>query len=97
MSEPTVYIKGYKVDRDKIKATYGSTENDPENIRFLAIWKKFPLPFKYLGNGREPDGSIALVLVLEDEYDRERLEKIEIPSLTAPYTKAFTPGIWVSI
>ena len=44
----------------------------------------------------EPDGSVALVLVLEDEYDRERLEKMDIPSLTAPYTKVFTPGIWVS-
>ncbi len=32
MSEPTVYIKGYKVDREKTKATYGSSEDDPENI-----------------------------------------------------------------
>ena len=96
MSEP-VYIKGYKVDRDKLKATYGSREDDPENTRFLAIWEKFPLDFKYLGNGREPDGNIALVLVLEDGYDRDSLDKTVIPSLTAPYTKVFTPGIWVRI
>ena len=97
MSEPTVYIKGYKVDRDKIKATYGTREDDPENIRFLAIWEKFPLPFKYLGIGWEPDESVAfaLVLVLEDGYDRQALEKTVIPSLNAPYTKVFTPGIWV--
>ncbi len=63
----------------------------------LALWEKFPLPFEYLGNGREPDGSVALVLALEDEYDRERLEKTVIPSLTAPYTKVFTQGTWVGI
>ncbi len=66
-------------------------------LRFLTLWEKFPLPFKYLGNGWEPDGSVALVLVLEDEYDREGLEKTDIPPLTAPYTKIFTPGIWVRI
>ncbi|KIL66953.1 hypothetical protein M378DRAFT_159876 [Amanita muscaria Koide BX008] len=97
MSEPKVYIKGYKVDRDKLKAMYGSREDDPENTRFLAIWEKFPLHFKYLGNGREPDENISLVLVLEDGYDREGLENTVIPSLIAPYTKVFTPGIWVRI
>ena len=96
MSEP-IYIKGYKVDRDKLKAKYGSREDDPENVRFLSIWQKFPLHFKYLGNGRESDGSIALVLVLEDGYDRESLEQAVIPPLTTPYTKVFTPGIWVRI
>ena len=56
MSEPVVYIKGYKVDRDKLKATYGSRENDPKNTRFLAIWEKFPSDFKYLGSEKESDG-----------------------------------------
>ena len=97
MSEPEVYIKGYKVDRDKLKATYGSREDDPENTRFLAIWEKFPLDFKYLASGRELDGKVALVLVLEDGYDEESLKKTDIPSLTAPYTKVFTAGIWVRI
>ena len=95
MPEPKLYMKGYKVDGDKLKAMYGTQEDDPENIRFLAIWEKFPLPFKYLGDGLEPDGDIALVLVLEDGYDREGLEKTIILSLDAPYTKVFTPGIWV--
>jgi hypothetical protein len=97
MSGPEVYIKGYKVDGDKLKMKYGSREDDPENTRFLSIWEKFPLHFKYLGNGRESDGSIALVLVLEDGYDRESLEQTVIPSLTAPYTNVFTQGVWVSI
>jgi hypothetical protein len=97
MSEPELYIKGYKIDRDKLKAMYGSREDDPENTRFLPIWEKFPLPFKYLGNGMEPDGDNSLVLVLEDAYDRESLENTVIPSLSAPYTKVFTSGIWVSM
>jgi hypothetical protein len=96
MPEPE-YIKGYKVDRDKRKATYGSREADPENTTFLAIWEKCPLDFKYLGDGKESDGKTALVLVLEDGYDKESLEKTVIPSLTAPYTKVFTAGIWVRI
>ena len=76
----TMYIKGgYKVDRDKLKAMYGRREDDPENTRFLAIWEKFPLHFKYLGNRREPDGNVALVLVLKDGYNRERLETTAIP------------------
>jgi hypothetical protein len=74
---------------DKIKAKYGTREDDPENARFLAFWEKFPLPFKYLGNGRESGGGVALVLVLEDAYDRESLEQTVIPSLTAPYTDVF--------
>ena len=65
ISEPVVYIKGYKVDRDKLKATYGSREDDPENTRFLAIWEKFPLDFKYPGSEKESDEDIALVLVLD--------------------------------
>jgi len=72
-------------------------EDDPENTRFLAIWEKFPLDFKYLENGREPDGNIALVLVIKDGYDRECLEKTAIPSLCAPYTNVFTAGIWACI
>jgi hypothetical protein len=96
MSDPE-YIKGYKVDRDKLKATFASREDDPEYTRFLGIWQKFPLPFKYLEVGLEPDGNTALVLVLEDEDDREGLEKIDIPSLGEPYTQIFTPAIWVRV
>ena len=76
---------------------YGSWEDDLENTRFLAIWEKFPLNFKYLASARELDGKIALVLVLKDGYNEESLKKTDIPSLIAPYTKVFTAGIWVHI
>ncbi|KAF8315782.1 uncharacterized protein EI90DRAFT_3159021 [Cantharellus anzutake] len=97
MSDSEVlFIKGYKVDLTKIRETYGTRPEDPDNSRFLAIWEKFPLPFKYLGNGDEPHGHVALVLVLEDGYDKADLEGKEIPALGAPYDSVFTPGIWVS-
>jgi len=89
------YIKGYKVDLAKLTETYGSRPDDPENSRFLAIWEKFPLPFKYLGNGKEPDGHIALVMVIEDGDDRDCLEAKNIPSLGYPYDSVFTPGVWI--
>ncbi|KAF8346665.1 hypothetical protein F5887DRAFT_1073335 [Amanita rubescens] len=93
MNPRVLYIKGYlKVDKDRLKAKYASREDDPEYTRFLGIWQKFPLPFKYLEVRWEPDGNTALVLVLEDDDDRECLEKTDILSLGEPYTQVFTPG-----
>jgi hypothetical protein len=88
------FIKGYKVDRTKLERTYGKREDDPENTRFLPIWKQFPLDYEYIEAGEEPDGHIALVVVLADGYDRERLERLEMPCLSGVYEKVFTPGIW---
>jgi hypothetical protein len=56
------FIKGYKVDGAKLKKTYGRREDDPENTRFLSIWKQFPLDYKYIEAGEAPDGHIALVV-----------------------------------
>jgi|ERR1700733_1715377 len=95
MSDLEVFIKGYKIDRTKLQQTYGSRPDDPENTRFLSIWKQFPLPFKYLGNGKEPNGQLALVMVLEDGYDRKSLEKKDLPPLSGVYDGVFTPGIWI--
>jgi hypothetical protein len=89
------FIKGYKIDYAKLEKTYGNREDDPENIRFMAIWKEFPLPFKYIESGQEPGGHIALVVVLADGYDREELEGFDMPPLSATYEKVFTPGIWI--
>jgi hypothetical protein len=50
---PEFYIKGYKIDFAKLEQTYGRRPNDRKY--FLSIWKKFPLPFKYLETGMEAD------------------------------------------
>ena len=88
------FIKGYRVNHTKLKKTYGKWENDPENTRFLSIWKQFPLDYEYIDAGEEPDGHIALVVVHADGYDRERLEGLDMPCLSGVYEKVFTPGIW---
>ena len=89
------FIKGYKIDHAKLENTYGKWEDDPENTRFCSIWKQFPLDYLYIEAGKEPDGHIALVVVLADGYDRERLEGLDMPSLGGAYEKVFTPGIWI--
>ena len=95
MSDPyPFFIKGYKIDYAKLEKTYGKREDDPENTRFMTIWKHFPLDYKYIEAGDEPGGHIALVVVLADGYDREELEGLDLPPLSGAYEKVFTPGIW---
>ncbi|KAI9432686.1 hypothetical protein H4582DRAFT_2191640 [Lactarius indigo] len=88
--------KAITIDRDKLHANFGSTEEDPENVRFLYLWKHFPSPFLYLAPEKEPEwNDICLVVVLEDGYDRAALEQEPIVELSESYTTVFTPGIWV--
>ena len=95
MDSNPFFIKGYKIDHTKLEKTYGKREDDLENTRFCSIWKQFPLDYLYIETGEEPDGHIALVVVLADGYDRERLEGLDMPSLGGAYEKVFTPGIWI--
>ena len=64
-------------------------------MRFLPIWRQFPLDYKYVDAGQEPGGNFVLVVVLADGCDREELERVDIPPLSGPYEKVFTPGIWI--
>jgi hypothetical protein len=95
MADGEHFIKGYKVDHDKLRNRYGSRKSDPENARFLSIWQKFPHPFLYLANGEEPEGHVSLVLVLAEGHNKEELEQTPIPVISEPYTTVFTAGIWV--
>ena len=61
-----LYIKGYKVDREKLLNNFTPRASDPENLRMLDIWEKFPTEFLYLAMGNEPDGRISLVIVLSE-------------------------------
>jgi hypothetical protein len=92
----STFVKGYKIDRDKLNQHFGSRPDDPDNKRFLSIWEKFPHPFLYVGGGEDPEGHIDIVVVLADGTNKEELEKTPIPALSEPYTSIFTPGIWVS-
>ena len=95
MSDPEIFIKGYKVDRDKLKERYGTREDDPNNTRLWSIWQKFPHEYLYFSGGMDERGGIQLVVVLADGLDKEELKRQPMITLEAPYTNVFTPGIWV--
>jgi hypothetical protein len=90
----STFIKGYKIDQAKLSKHFPRPD-DPHNKRFLSIWEYFPYDFLYVGGGEDPQGHIDIVVVLADGPNREDLEKTLMPDLSEPYTKVFTPGIWV--
>lgn len=92
----TFFIKGYKVDYDKLAKRFGNREDDPDNTRFLAIVKLFPREtYKYIETGEEPDGHLSLVVVLEDGYDKARLEETPMPPFDQRgATEILTAGVW---
>jgi hypothetical protein len=102
MDNREIFVKGYKIDNDKLRRNFTWREDDPGYLRFLDIWQKFPEPFLYLTTAMEldfspvdPGAELHLVVVLADGYDKEALEREEVVELSEPYTKVFTLGIWV--
>lgn len=97
-----LFIKGYKVDLDKIEKLYGyaKTAEDPNNMRFVDATMDFVprTAYKYTALGEESDGDICLVMVLADGYNKEELERTPMPppgdrlAQAAKYT--LTPGVW---
>jgi hypothetical protein len=91
-------IKGYKLDHDKLAKRFGRRRDDPDNTRFMPIVRKFPRgSYKYIGVGEEQDGHLSLVVVLEDGYDKERLEEMAMPSFDQRgASEILTAGVWPS-
>jgi hypothetical protein len=80
MSLPGDYIKGYKLDRDKLRSRLGSDPDDPLSMRFHDIVRIFPRgPYKYIGSGRQLDGTFCLVIVLVDGNDKAKVESTPMP------------------
>ena len=91
-----LYIKGYKIDREKLLNNFTPRPEDPQNTRMMLLWREFLTEFLYLARGKEPDGRFSLVIVLAEGHDKEKLEQEPMVDLThEPYSKIFTPGIWV--
>ena len=91
------YIKGYKVDLEKVTRLYGSTDaEDPDNTRFVHIVRLFPREsYKYIGGGMEPNGNLAFVVVLDDGNDKARLEASLMPEFDMKgMGNILTAGIW---
>ncbi len=96
MSESEFFIKGYKVDREKLAKRFGHREADPENTRFLPIARLFPREsYKYIAAGEEPDEHISLVVVLEDGPDKSSLENSPMPDFDQKGAgEILTEGVW---
>ena len=102
MDERTLYIKSYKLDRQKIRAQFPKEDDDWEysyEFRyFTPIIDNVPeTAYKYVGCGVEPDGhDLNLVLVLEDGYDQAALRDVfTVPDMLPDAAlDVLTPGIW---
>jgi len=104
MDERTLYIKGYKLDCQKIRSEFPKDDDDPENYEFsyfTPIIDNIPeIAYKYVGCGVEPNGyDLNLVLVLEDGYDLTALDDVyTVPdALPKAALDVLTPGIWPSL
>ncbi|KAH9172852.1 hypothetical protein EDB89DRAFT_1850750 [Lactarius sanguifluus] len=99
-----LYLKGYKLDREKIRAEFPRDELDTAVNYELSYHEPIlacisETAHKYLGCGMEPNGEIVVVLVLEDGYDRSALEAADIvapDTLFKPVLSVLTPGVWPS-
>jgi len=104
MTKRTLYIKGYKLDRQKIRNTFPREEHEPDENYELAWYRLIvegipETAYKYVGCGVEPDGHLNLVLVLDDGYDKLKMKEISVkPPETLPQQalQLLTPGIWPS-
>jgi hypothetical protein len=103
MPKRTFYLKGYKLDREKIRHTFPKEDGDPdENYELLwyqPIINQIPeTVYKYVGGGVEADGHLNLLLVLEDGYDKAPLTKgdfkPEDETLAMIAKEVLTFGIW---
>ncbi|KAF8343535.1 hypothetical protein F5887DRAFT_1075657 [Amanita rubescens] len=86
MTKRTLYIKGYKLDRQKIRNTFPREEHEPDENYELAWYRLIvegipETAYKYVGCGVEPDVEIGVK-----------------PPETLPQQalQLLTPGIWPS-
>ena len=97
-----LFLKGFKVDCRKIKRYSLPTKEDPTNTRYYRlIISLIPrTAYKYIGAGFEEDGDMCLVVVMEDGWDKEELQKMDMPfyegMLAQAAERVLTPGVWLS-
>ena len=90
------FVKGYKLNKDKLARYFKKRDNDPNYTRFNPTIYRYPsADFLYLSAGQEPIGEIVMVMVFTDGDDKEELEKKEIPEVP-PFKgkEILTKGIW---
>jgi len=98
-AQKQLFIKGFKIDREKIKKRFNTKKGDPAYARILfTITDWVPREaYLYIGVGIEQDESFSSVFVLDDGYDREALEKMSMPQCHKELLEAreyLTAGVW---
>ena len=100
-SEMTLYLKGYKLDNEKIRSVF---PRQPRHSDDDYVWGYYEpiidsIPrdaYNTLLSGRDSDGKPVLVFVLALGYDREELEDITVTPDGFPKgsLEVLTLGIW---
>jgi hypothetical protein len=98
----TLYLKGYKLDREKIRSRFPREPEDLDNDRyelgyFGPIIDSIPrTAYKRLLSIEDSDGTHILVFVLELGYNRKALEDITVSPDGFPKLSlnVLTLGIW---
>ena len=93
------YIKGYKLDRDKLTRRFGNDPDDPLCMRFHDMVRIFPREcYRYIGAGRQLDGRFCLVIVLVDGNDKAKLESTPMPDFDhRGFGQFLTAGVWGTV
>jgi hypothetical protein len=103
MSKPILFLKGFKLDREKIRRQFPREGDEPEGSYemtwYSAILDCIPeTAYKYVGCGVKSDGHLNLVVVIEDGCDEEALKKESAEPKDEILAKiaedVLTPGIW---
>lgn len=91
------YIKGYKLDLDKVKALFGTDERDPDNTRFYHFGDFLDRDsYLYKGGGEDPEGRIVFVVVLAEGESKAELEAMAMPEFDMRgLEKILTEGVWM--
>ncbi|KAF8523320.1 hypothetical protein BU17DRAFT_86042 [Hysterangium stoloniferum] len=105
MANQKFYIKGYKLDPDKIRQTFSKKPDLPEATSDIYWYQPIidyipETAYRYVGCGLEPDGHYNLVLVLDDGNDEAALKQtnVDLPeSLPKQVLQVLTTGVWESV
>jgi hypothetical protein len=104
MASQKFYIKGYKLDPEKICQTFSRKPNWPDetwDIYWYQPIVEYILEgaYRYAGVGLEPNGEVVLVLILDNGYDVVALKKMDVEPpelLPKQVLQVLTPGVWES-
>lgn len=104
-AEKPHFLKGYKLDLQKIRKTFPQEAEDP-TTNYELSWSKAILDsigresYQFVGCGVEPDGHLNLVWVIEEGDDEIELKKTPVETSDADLAEAakfvLTPGVWPS-